>query len=67
MFWSAKQHLTENNMTYIQHLRFAVFYSFVCLIASICLLVHAIFPGWLQTTGSDLVKTLSLVFRKSQP
>lgn len=64
MFNEAKKHLEENNMTYLQHLRFAVTYSFICLCASLSLIIHAIFPCWLQNTGSDLVRTLSLVFKK---
>lgn len=62
----AKEHLQENNMTYMQHFKFAVFYAFVCFVASLSLVIHAVFPCFLQTTGSDLVRTLSTVFRKTK-
>lgn len=59
-----KQHLIENDMTYYQHLKFAIFYGFVCLVAGLCLIVHAIFPCWFQTSGSDLVQYMAVVFKK---
>jgi hypothetical protein len=51
-------------MTYYEHLKFALFYAFVCCVAAISLFFHAIFPCWLQETGSDLVRVLSKVFRR---
>jgi hypothetical protein len=57
-------HLKENNMTYLQHLFFAVRYGSLCLIAGILLISHAIFPCWFQTSGSDLVRKMALVFKK---
>jgi len=59
-----KQHLEENNMTYLQHLYFALFYGTICLVAGFCLIVHAIFPCWFQTAGSDLVSLLANIFKK---
>jgi len=59
-----KEHLTENNMSYYQHLKFAVFHGFVCLVAGFCLIIHAFFPCWFQTSGSDLVQSMAIVFKK---
>jgi hypothetical protein len=59
-----KQHLIENNMTYCQHFKFATFYGFVCLFAGVCLIIHAFFPCWFQTSGSDLVRSMAIVFKK---
>jgi hypothetical protein len=59
-----KNHLTENNMSYLQHLKFAVLYGCICFIAAICLIIHAILPCFFERTGSDLVKMLVLVFKK---
>jgi predicted ABC-type exoprotein transport system permease subunit len=59
-----KNHLIENDMTYYEHFKFASFYSFICFLASVSLLLHAVFPCWLQYTGSDLLRVLSKVFRK---
>jgi hypothetical protein len=61
-----KDHLIENNMTYFQHLHFAIFYGIVCFIASICLIIHALFPCWFQTAGSNLIRSLAIVFKKHQ-
>lgn len=59
-----KQHLQENNMTYVQHFKFALFHGLVCLLAGLCLIVHAILPCWFQTAGSDLVQLMAIVFKK---
>lgn len=61
---SINQHLQENNITYYQHLKFALFHGFVCLIAGICLTIHAFLPCVFQTAGSDLVQSLAMVFKK---
>jgi hypothetical protein len=60
------QHLKENNMGYSDHMIFAIYYSTVCLMASISLLIHAILPCFLQNTGSDLVNRLNKVFKNSE-
>jgi hypothetical protein len=64
MINTIKEHLTENNMSYYQHLKFAVFHGFVCLVAGFCLIIHAFFPCWFQTSGSDLVQSMAIVFKK---
>lgn len=64
MINTIKEHLTENNMTYYQHLKFAAFHGFVCLVAGLCLIIHALFPCWFQTSGSDLVQSMAIVFKK---
>lgn len=59
-----KKHLEENKMTYWQHFHFAWMHGAVCLVAGLCLMIHAVFPCWFQTTGSDLVSLLANVFKK---
>ena len=51
-------------MTYYQHFKFAVFHGFVCVLAGVCLIIHAILPCFFQTAGSDLVQSLAIVFKK---
>ena len=58
------QHLRENNMTYLEHLIFALFYGVCCLLAGIYLIVHSILPCFFPTAGSDLVKKLSKRFSR---
>jgi hypothetical protein len=59
-------HLKENNMTYFQHFNFAIFYACICLMAGLSLIIHAILPCWFQTAGSDLIRSLAIVFKKHQ-
>jgi hypothetical protein len=61
---SAKQHLLENNMTYVQHFKFALKYGSLCVIAGFYLIAHAVLPCFFQTAGSDLIKKLSKSFAK---
>jgi hypothetical protein len=57
-------HLKENNMSYIEHFIFALFYGLLCLLAGFYLVVHAILPCFFQTAGSDLVGKLDKRFKK---
>jgi hypothetical protein len=58
------KHLSENNMTYWQHLRFAMFHGVLCIVAGISLIIHSLLPCFFQTAGSDLVQSLAIVFKK---
>ena len=57
-------HLKENNMSYYEHMLFAVAYGCTAMLAGICLIIHAILPCFFQYTGSNLVKKLVKVFSK---
>jgi hypothetical protein len=57
------QHLKENNMTYVRHLVFALFYGTLCLLAGFYLIVHSVLPCFFPTAGSDLVTKLSKKFK----
>jgi hypothetical protein len=41
-------HLKENNMTYLEHMIFALFYGICCLLAGFYLIVHSILPCFSQ-------------------
>lgn len=64
LFKKWTQHLQENNMTYIEHLIFALFYGLCCLLAGFYLIIHSILPCFFPTAGSDLVTKLSKRFKK---
>jgi hypothetical protein len=64
MFKKSLKHLISNNMTYWQHLCFAFYYGIICLITGLRLIIHALFPCWFQTSGSDLVQSMAIVFKK---
>jgi hypothetical protein len=57
-----KKHLSDNNMTYREHWKFAVSHGLVCLEASLFLILHAFLPCFLEHTGSTLVRKLKLSF-----
>jgi hypothetical protein len=58
------KHLQENNMTYLEHLIFALFYGSCCLLAGLLLIIHSVLPCFFPTAGSDLVTKLSKRFNK---
>jgi len=56
------KHPQENNMTYVQHMRFALWLAiktFGCALAS---LVHAFFPFMFVTHTSSTIDNLNTVF-----
>jgi hypothetical protein len=57
-------HLKKNDMNYIEHLIFALFYGLCCLLAGLYLIIHSILPCFFPTAGSDLVTKLSKRFKK---
>jgi hypothetical protein len=57
-------HLRENNMTYLEHMIFALFYGVCCLLAGLYLIIHSVLPCLFPTAGSDLVTKLSKRFKK---
>lgn len=57
-----EDHLKHNNMTYVEHFRFAFFHGLVCLKAGFLLCVHSILPCFFQKAGSRLVHRLEKVF-----
>lgn len=58
MIQQARDHLRENGMTYLGHMRFAAFYGTSCIRSGLRLLVHAVHPGVYRTAGSDLLRRL---------
>ena len=52
-------HLKEQNETYMQHLRKAMYYSCCLLVGSACAFVHAIIPCVMTETTTKLVRYLS--------
>ena len=49
------KHLKELNMSYFQHMMFALSLSFQLSVAVIVLLTHALVPCWFEKTGSMIV------------
>jgi len=52
------RHLDESGLTYAQHMVRAVTIFFHLTAASLCVLIHAIFPFMFETTASDIMKTI---------
>lgn len=57
-------HLKENNMSYVEHMIFALFYGLCCLLAGVYLIIHSVLPCFFPSAGSDLVTKLSKRFKK---
>ena len=64
MFTRSKQHLTDNNETYFQHMIGAFRYGLLCLKAALMAFAHGICPGAFQTTASETIACLSTHKRK---
>lgn len=62
MFKKSKKHLAENDMTYLEHFRFASGYGIHCILAGLSLIFHAIIPAYFSQTGSNLTNKLNKVF-----
>jgi len=64
MLWrQSKQHLADVQEGYFEHLRHALGFAVKLLTAAFALVVHAIVPGWFQTTGSRTVFRLNAILR----
>jgi len=59
------RHPRENGMTGLQHFLFALKLSGVTLLSGLMLLVHAVAPWWLTTTGGDLLVYASDILKNS--
>ena len=62
MFKKSKQHLRENDMTYLKHFRFASGYGFKCIITGVLLIFHSIIPAYFSKAGANLTNKLNKVF-----
>lgn len=56
------QHLKENNMTYMQHFKFAASHGIRCIKAGLFLICHATIPAVFPRAGSNLVNDLNKSF-----
>ena len=59
LYETMDSHLKEQNETYLQHLRKAMYYSCCLLVGSACAFVHAIIPCVMTETTTKLVRYLS--------
>lgn len=51
-------HLEEIRQNYIEHMKDALRYSFMAGKASICFMIHAIYPDILVCDGSETIRSL---------
>ncbi len=52
------KHLDEINATYWEHFTFAIRIGFIMFLAGILVMIHAIFPNFMKSVGSDVVRQL---------
>ncbi len=55
------RHLNDIRQSYIEHMRDALTYSFMAGKATICFLIHAIYPDFLVCDGSETIRSLYLL------
>lgn len=53
------KHLKDVGMTYVEHMKFSFYLSYMFGKASFCALVHGVYPDILITTSSDTINKLS--------
>lgn len=56
------KHLSENNMTYWEHFKFAVGHGLCCIKAGVYLCIHGLMPCFRRRAGSRLVRRLNKDF-----
>jgi len=60
LYWvMVNNHLNENDESYLQHLRKAMYYSGCLLVGSACAFVHAVIPFVMTKTTTKIVRHLS--------
>jgi hypothetical protein len=59
LYETMDSHLKEQNETYLQHLRKAMYYSGCLLVGSACAFVHAFVPCLMTKTTTNIVSKLS--------
>lgn len=62
MFNESKKHLAANNMGYLEHFIFAAGHGLNCIKSGFLLIIHALIPGILSKTGSDITNALNKHF-----
>jgi len=63
MWHRSKHHLASVGEGYFEHGRNALWFALQLLGAGVALLVHAMLPGWFQTTGSRTVFKLNAILQ----
>lgn len=58
------EHLQDVNMSYFQHMGYALSYSFVSFSASIIFIIHALIPDLFTSTGSSCIEMLHEHFQE---
>lgn len=53
------EHLIQVKQTYIQHFCHSISYAFKSMNASICFMIHAVYPDIFQKSGSKIIKELA--------
>jgi len=58
------KHLKEVGLSYVEHMKFSFYLSYMFGRASFCALVHGLYPDILVTTSSDTIKQLSIDIKR---
>ena len=60
------RHLEEIRQNYIEHMKDALRYSFMAGKASICFMIHAIYPDILVCDGSETIRSLYQIIEEKK-
>ena len=58
------KHLDEINITYWEHFKFAIRIGFVMFLTGVLVMIHAFFPNFMSSTGSDVVRQLHAILHE---
>jgi len=58
------KHLDEIGATYWEHFKFAIRIGFVMIIAGILVMIHAFFPNFMRSVGSDVIRQLHAILNE---
>jgi hypothetical protein len=64
MFNKSKKHLSESNISYFDHMTFAIYAGFRLLLAGISSIIHSIIPSLFSGTAAKTV--IDLYFERLQ-
>ena len=53
------KHLTDNNISYLSHLKRTVNISCRMIYGGIAVLIHGVYPSLFETTASNIIKKLN--------
>jgi len=64
MFRKSIWHLKENNMNYLEHLKFASINGYLCIASGFMLIIHSFIPALFPCAGASITNHLNKHFQQ---